>query len=34
VFEKVPELRGHDLLCWCRPGMPCHVDTLIDLANT
>lgn len=26
-------LRGHDLLCWCRPGDPCHADTLLNLAN-
>lgn len=26
-------LRGHDLGCWCRLSDPCHVDTLLELAN-
>jgi hypothetical protein len=26
-------LRGHDLLCWCPPGTPCHGDVLLRLAN-
>lgn len=26
-------LAGHNLACWCRPGTPCHADTLFDLAN-
>lgn len=26
-------LRGHDLLCWCGLGQPCHGDTLLELAN-
>ncbi|KKB80261.1 hypothetical protein VW35_07575 [Devosia soli] len=26
-------LAGKNLACWCRQGMPCHVDTLIALAN-
>jgi hypothetical protein len=30
----VAELRGRDLLCWCRPDQPCHADLLIDLANS
>jgi hypothetical protein len=28
------ELAGHDLACWCRLDTPCHVDVLLDLANT
>jgi hypothetical protein len=28
------ELRGRDSACWCRPGEPCHVDVLIELANS
>lgn len=27
------ELAGHNLACWCRPGTPCHADTLLALAN-
>lgn len=27
------ELAGKNLACWCREGTPCHVDTLIALAN-
>lgn len=26
-------LRGRDLVCWCRPGTPCHADILLELAN-
>ena len=27
------ELGGHNLACWCKPGTPCHADTLLELAN-
>jgi len=27
------ELGGKNLACWCREGSPCHVDTLLKLAN-
>ncbi len=27
------ELRGRNLACWCRPGTPCHADTLLEIAN-
>jgi hypothetical protein len=27
------ELGGKNLACWCRAGTPCHVDTLVELAN-
>lgn len=27
------ELAGKNLACWCREGMPCHVDNLLVLAN-
>jgi hypothetical protein len=33
VLEKVPELRGHDLGCWCRLDQPCHVDIYLERAN-
>jgi hypothetical protein len=26
-------LGGKNLACWCRAGSPCHVDTLLVLAN-
>lgn len=26
-------LAGKNLACWCREGSPCHVDTLLLLAN-
>lgn len=26
-------LRGHDLVCWCRLDEPCHADWLLELAN-
>jgi hypothetical protein len=26
-------LAGKNLACWCREGTPCHVDTLLALAN-
>ena len=31
---SVYELRGHDLVCWCRLDRPCHADVLLKLANT
>lgn len=27
------ELAGHDLACWCRIGLPCHADVLLEVAN-
>ena len=27
------ELRGHDLVCWCRLDKPCHADILLRVAN-
>lgn len=27
------QLAGQNLACWCKPGKPCHVDTLLNLAN-
>lgn len=26
-------LRGKDLACWCAPGVPCHADCLLEIAN-
>ena len=28
------ELRGHDLVCWCRPDQRCHADVLLRVANS
>lgn len=33
LMARLPELRGKDLCCWCKPGTPCHADVLIELAN-
>lgn len=29
----VAEIRGKALMCWCRPGTPCHADILLKAAN-
>ncbi len=30
----IEELRGRDLMCWCKVGRPfCHGDVLLDRAN-
>ena len=31
--EAKATLRGRDLGCWCRPGLPCHADVLLQLVN-
>jgi len=33
ILSRLPELRGKNLACWCRPGTPCHADVLLELAN-
>ena len=33
LVDKLPELRGKILGCWCAPKA-CHCDILADLANT
>jgi hypothetical protein len=30
---RLEPLRGNNLACWCAPGLACHVDVLLDLAN-
>jgi hypothetical protein len=30
----IASLRGKNLACWCPWGEPCHVDVLLELANT
>lgn len=33
ILSRLPELRGKNLACWCKPGQPCHADVLLELAN-
>lgn len=33
ILARLPELRGKNLACWCKPGQPCHADVLLELAN-
>lgn len=32
-MDRVAELRGRNLACWCGLDAECHVDTLLELAN-
>ena len=34
ILAELPELRGHDLACWCPLDQPCHADVLLELANS
>lgn len=31
--DRLHELRGHDLACWCAQDQPCHADVLLHWAN-
>ena len=31
--ERRHALRGHDLMCWCPLGSPCHANVLLEMAN-
>ena len=33
LAELRDTLGGHDLVCWCPIGTPCHADVLLELAN-
>lgn len=33
LVERLPELRGKNLACWCALDAPCHADVLLELAN-
>lgn len=33
VLTALKDLRGKDLVCWCKPGEPCHADVLLEIAN-
>lgn len=30
MMNKILQLHGKNLACWCRPGTPCHADILIN----
>jgi hypothetical protein len=32
-FPDLSDLRGKNLACWCKQGIPCHADVLLELAN-
>lgn len=33
ILDSLGDLRGKDLVCWCRLEQPCHADVLLKLAN-
>ena len=33
IHEGLPDLRGKNLACFCRPGFACHADVLLEIAN-
>jgi hypothetical protein len=33
IITHADRLKGHDLVCWCPTGEPCHADVLLELAN-
>lgn len=33
IAKNIDQLIGKNLACWCKPGDPCHVDVLLDLAR-
>ncbi|MEM8822070.1 MAG: DUF4326 domain-containing protein [Pseudomonadota bacterium] len=33
ILDRLPELRGRDLACFCALDAPCHADVLLRLAN-
>lgn len=33
ILAALPNLRGRDQACWCRPELACHADVLLQLAN-
>lgn len=34
LVDRLQELRGRDLACWCDLDAPCHADVLLKLANS
>jgi hypothetical protein len=33
LYEKLPELKGKNVACWCPISQPCHGDILLEIAN-
>ena len=33
MLDRVEELRGKNLACWCSLDCACHADVLLELAN-
>lgn len=33
LLNRLPELRGKNLACWCPLDQPCHADVLLEIAN-
>lgn len=33
IVDRLDELRGRDLACFCALDAPCHADVLLELAN-
>jgi hypothetical protein len=33
VLEALPSLLDRSLACWCKLDVPCHADTLLELAK-
>jgi hypothetical protein len=33
IRERLPDIRGKNLACWCPLDQPCHADVLLELAN-
>lgn len=33
MYERLHNLRGKNLACWCPPDSPCHADVLMEIAN-
>lgn len=33
LIDRLRELRGKDLACWCPLDKPCHADVLLEIAN-
>ncbi len=34
LLDRLHELRGRDLACWCDLQQPCHADVLLHFANS
>ena len=33
LHQRLGDLTGHDLMCFCPLDQPCHADVLLELAN-